>query len=281
MNQQALYIAFGHHQVAVSSNVPEIVADLQCSFKQMLSSHSNGVVAYFEAWETAGKYGLKENQETRIEAGTVDDVLGLLKYQVALHLIQTRLDLLWLHAGAVAYQENVVLISGLSGRGKSTIVTGLCAQGCTYLSDDIIPVDQTSDKAIPFPQTPMVRENPRKEIPDNRVHNLPKVEFLLKPEMVCREILPIKAIIFPEFKFQGNNELVACSPAVAAVGLIQNSLNYVHHRGVAVSYLVELVKRVPAYNLSFSDGKRAAQMITQICRQGQLFTQAIPKVVLK
>ena len=46
---------------------------------------------------------------------------------------------MWLHAGAAAYRSGSVMILGPWGRGKSTLVTSLYANGWTYLSDDVVP----------------------------------------------------------------------------------------------------------------------------------------------
>jgi hypothetical protein len=278
MNQQVLYIAFDGQPVAVRSDVPEVLADLKRSFRQMLTSARNDPVAQLEVCQKGGSYQLRENNEIKTDHGSLQDVLQSLKYDVAFHLILSRPDLLWLHAGAVAYQGKVLILSGASGRGKSTLVANLCAHGWTYLADDIIPVDPDSGKVYPFPQTPMVRVNGGREVPRHRLPELKKTEVSLKPAIVCQAALPIGAVVFPEYGAQSWPQLAPCSPATGAVGLIEHNLNFVHHYEAAVDYICELVKRIPAFQLSFKDGVRAAELVTQICEEGDLFTQVVPKV---
>lgn len=50
--------------------------------------------------------------------GSLADTVERLRYEVLLRLIQARSDLLWLHAGAAAYQCNSVMILGSWGRSK-------------------------------------------------------------------------------------------------------------------------------------------------------------------
>jgi hypothetical protein len=276
MGQQTLHIAFDVHQVTVHSNAPEVLAGLKRSFQEMLATDSNGTVGQLEVWRKNGAYQLRGNKETWLKDGSLADVLRCLRYEVALHLIQARPDLLWLHAGAVAYQGSAVIISGLSGRGKSTLVTSLCTHGWTYLSDDIIPLDPTSDKILPFPQTPMIREDVGRTVPRCLLRELRKTEVILKPEMVCRETVPVGALIFPNYDPRSPIGLLSCSPATATLGLLENSLNFVNHRESAVHYLCKLMKRIPAFRLPFNNGDFAAELVTRVCKNGRLFEHPFP-----
>jgi len=66
---------------------------------------------------------------------------------VVKRFIAARPDLLWIHAGVVAYASRALLFSAASGQGKSTLVAELLARGWGYLSDEIAPVDPVSGNA--------------------------------------------------------------------------------------------------------------------------------------
>src|SRR5262249_36560237 len=130
--------------------------------------------------------------------------------------------LIWFHAGAAGRDGRAVLIIGPRGRGKSTLVTRLCAAGWTYLSDDITPVDPGSDSAYSFPTTPAVREDSAREIPLECLADVRKLDVEIRPESVGREAMPVAALIFPVYSLGAPCGLSLCSPAPAALELLGN-----------------------------------------------------------
>lgn len=57
-----------------------------------------------------------------------------------------------LHAGAVEFDGRVVIVTGVSGRGKSTLTAALVAFGGAYVTDELVIID---------PQTLLVRPYPK------------------------------------------------------------------------------------------------------------------------
>ena len=264
MNRRTLHVGFGGSKVAVYSNGPEVLAALKDIFREMLESEPTRTAERrLEVQRRDGKYNLSGISEACVEYGSRADTVERLRYEVLLRLIEERSDLIWLHAGAAAYQGSSVMILGSWGRGKSTLVTSLYANGWTYLSDDVVPLDPNSNRAFPFPLTPMVREDPGQELPLERLSELRKTEVLLLPERVCRDPVPISTMVFPVYSRGCHTELLPCSPATAALELLQNCLNFPHHREAAVRYVCDLVRKVPAFRLSYSDGRLAAELIAQ------------------
>lgn len=261
MNRQTLYIAFGSHQVAVHSYVPEVLAGTERNFRHMIELEPKKVIGQLEVCCKNGEYYIVRDSEVSVPNRNLTAVLLRLKYEVVMALIQARPDLLWFHAGAAAYRGSAVVFSAPGGRGKSTLVTSLCKRGWTYLSDDVIPLDLNSGKVIPFPQTPRVRKNIGQELPVDRVNELNKIEVNLKPETVCREAMPIGALIFPTYSFYSPTELLPCSPGTAALELLQTCVNFANHRQVAVREVCELVKFLPTFRLTFNSGSLAAGIV--------------------
>jgi hypothetical protein len=261
MDQQILCVGFDGYQVAVHSDASEVVAELKHSFHEMLKLESPKVAGRLEVQRRDGKYHVAWITQGRIEAGPLANTVECLRYEVILRLIQARHDLLWLHAGAAAYRDSAVMISGSWGRGKSTLITNLCANGWMYLSDEIVPLNPNSGRGYPFPLTPAVRENLGQEISSDRLLNLRKTIVHLKPETVCRESMPIGCVVLPVYGHRCRTELLPCSPATAALELLQSCLNFPRHREAAVRYVCDLVKTLPAFHLKYSDGKRGADLI--------------------
>jgi hypothetical protein len=261
MNQQTLYIAFGDRQVAVHSHVPEVLAGAKRNFRHMIELEPKKVIGQLEVCWKNGEYHIIPDSEASAQNRTLSDVLPRLKYEVVMRLIQARPDLLWFHAGAAAYRGSAVVFCAPGGRGKSTLVTSLCKRGWTYLSDDVVPLDLNSGKVIPFPLTPAVRENIGQELPLDRLKELNKTEVNLKPETVCREAMPIGALIFPTYSLHSPTGLLLHSPGTAALELLQNCVNFANHRQVAVREVCERVLCLPTFGLSFSSGSLAAELI--------------------
>jgi hypothetical protein len=263
VNGQTLHVGFGGSRVALSSDAPEVLAGLKRIFREMLESEPTRTVERLEVQWKGGKYNVFGTTEACIEYDSLADTVERLRYEVVLRLVKARSDLIWLHAGAADHRSASVMILGPWGRGKSTLVTSLYANGWTYLSDDIVPLDPNSGRAFPFPLTPMVREDPGQELPLERLSELRKTTVPLLPERVCRDSVPISAVVFPVYRRGCHTELLPCSPATAALELLQNCLNFPSHREAAVRYVCDLVRKVPAYRLSYSDGRLAAELIAQ------------------
>ena len=268
INQPTLYVGFGGCQVAVQANAPEVLAGIQCSFLEMLSSEPTKTVGWLEVEKKDGKYHLLGNIEAPIEGDSLANILHCLNHEVVRQLIQARPDLLWFHAGAAVYGGSAVVLPGAWGRGKSTLVTNLYARGWTYLSDDIVPIDLNSGKVIPFPKTPKVRQGPGRQMPRHHLRELKRAVVYLDPKTVCRETIPIGALVFPTYNLLAPTELLPYSPATAALELLQSCLNFANHRQAAVRYLCELLKGLPAFRLSFNDGNLASELIVEAYEKG-------------
>jgi hypothetical protein len=261
--RRTVYIAFEGHQVAVSGDAPEVLAGLESIFSTMLAPAATRAAGQLEVSRNGGPYHVRGNTEVDLEDGSLTDVLRSVRFSVIQVLIQARPDLLWFHAGAAASGERAMLLPGGRGRGKSTLVTGLCARGWTYLSDDVVPLNPTSSCVVPFPLTPARREFPGQEMPADWLGAANKVEVSLTSASICRQPVPVSVLVFPSYAVGVPAELTPCPPAQAAVELLQNCWNFASHREAAVRYLCGLVARVPAFHLAFSDGDLAAELLTR------------------
>jgi hypothetical protein len=267
--QATRYVSFDGCQVAIDCAAPEVLAGLERHFQQMLEpGPSSKIVARLKTGRDGRRYFLRGELDSPSENRTLSDILCRLNSEVVLHLVRARADLVWLHAGAAARDAGAVLISGVAGRGKSTIVTSLFNQGWCYLSDDVIPLDPRSGNVMAFPQMPMVRIDPGRELPPDRIEALQKRQVTVSSTAIHRHPIPIEALVFPEYNPTTAARLVPFSPSQAAVALLQSCLNFPAHREAAVDEICRLVRRLPAFHLSFHDGHRAAETIIQARANG-------------
>ena len=260
-NTQALYIAFGGCQVAVSAKNPEVIATLRQWFSAMLVLEDSCIVAYFEVSGDREQYDLLKCGKAIHLNLTQLQLLITLKYEVIMALIRARSDLLWFHAGAVANGGGVVLLPAQAGGGKSTLVTKLVAQGWQYLSDDVVPLDLKTVKVFPVPQTPRVREQIEEKLPPNKLFKLNKTDVEIVSERLCQQAMPIQAIVFPTYDVDVATELALVSPGNTVLELLRNCVNFTEHKHRAMDCLTNLVQQVPAAKLLYHNSDRAIAIL--------------------
>ncbi|MDH3601858.1 MAG: hypothetical protein OEU26_19785 [Candidatus Tectomicrobia bacterium] len=266
-----IYVAFGGYDVAVCTTAPEVFDAFTRRFRAMLSpSPTDHTVGRLEVHRQSEAYDIIDLREAQVEDGSLDDIVRCLVYEVECHLMRARRDLLWLHAAAAAWQGRAVVIAGVGGQGKSALVTGLCDQGWTYLAEDLLPLNRQTGQVLPFAQTPSVREQRGQELPSERLRELRKTVVDLDLSRVAQHPLPIAALILPTFTQQTPPGLTPCSPATAAVEILQHCLNFKDHGEGAVRAVCELMLHVPTFRLAYRQRDDAVTWITQchLCLSG-------------
>ncbi|MBR8833360.1 MAG: hypothetical protein DSM106950_04775 [Stigonema ocellatum SAG 48.90 = DSM 106950] len=264
MNLSPLYITFGKHQVMVDTPIVDVHTTLKGWFHAMLEPQPSLVVRQVIITQSAGNYIIQSGEIVHESTTEKMWLLQAVKYEVVMGLVQARPDLLWFHAGAVANDTQAVVFAAPGGGGKSTLVTQLYQQGWRYLSDDVLPLELTTGSILPFPQTPRVRQNTGELVPSDRLSELPKIDVTLDLAVICRLPLPIGAMVFPKFDRHTKAEILPCSPGTAALELLRNCINFTDHKQAAVQQICEIVKHMPAFELSFSNIDCALKCLAEI-----------------
>ena len=262
-----LYVGFANTQVVVNSSPPDVTAVLQRHYQDLLVHEPTQIVGQLDVRHVDDSYQVLENSKVTGEAPLLETFIPLLRDEIVLRFIDYHRHYLWLHAGAAASRGSAVVISAGSGRGKSTLVTSLCEQGWLFLSDDLLPLDMSRQEVLPFPQMPQIREHQGEALSNDRLGELTKREIEIPNSGICRQSLPIGAIIIPHFQYGSSVEITLLSPATAATHLLENCANYSEHQQRATAYLCELVQQVPVLSLSFHTGSLAATFLIQTQEQ--------------
>jgi hypothetical protein len=107
-----------------------------------------------------------------------------------------------LHAAAVAFEQDALLIAGPSGVGKTTLTTILCAAGAELVSDDAVRLEHSSG-VMAFPGTSELRLRantvplisalpwPQRRLADERLAATPTL---------CRRMTGVRAIWLPRIE---------------------------------------------------------------------------------
>ena len=84
--------------------------------------------------------------------GTPAAVLDYALWDIHSLVYEHCMDFLFLHAGAVAGGGRRVILPAAPETGKSTLVASLLREGCSYLSDELAPIDPVTSGVYPFPK---------------------------------------------------------------------------------------------------------------------------------
>lgn len=153
---------------------------------------------------------------------TLWGVTDALRYDM-LELCESNLEsYVSLHAAGVARGDELVLLAGESGAGKTTLTLALLDAGWSYLTDDVAPVSVATGLVHPFPKPLGVKETATW----HRVRDaFPSIElappggsFLVPATRwdVATEPLPLSALLFPRFEAGASLEVERLSAAKAA-----------------------------------------------------------------
>jgi hypothetical protein len=153
---------------------------------------------------------------------TLWGVTDALRYGM-LELCEEKLErFVTLHAAAVARDDDLVLLAGESGAGKTTLTLALLDAGWTYLTDDLAPVSIATGLVHPFPKPLGVKSQATWETVRDAFAGTslppPGGSFLVPPSRwdVATEPMGPRALLFPRYSAGAEPELEPLSPARAA-----------------------------------------------------------------
>lgn len=251
------------HQVVIEADDECVTKRVSRSFREMLKSSRSGPYELLEVRRGERGHELRRNGVEVFNDVELSEVQRALRHEIIQSFVRARPDLLWLHAGAAVLNGRALLFVAPYGRGKSTLVTQLCARGFSYASDDIVPVDLSSGRILPFPLTPFVRENIDTELPGDRVAELRKYPVSLPPSAFLTDPVLIGAIVLPTYRVGSIARLEPYSPAAAALDIMRQVINSGRHGEATVALCSRLVTQVPILPLVFSDAGAAADLIIE------------------
>lgn len=258
-----LFIDFDRHQLTVTTDDAAVLEYFTRNYFRMLVDEATRgigdlrILRNIEGLSVDGSIHLEHN-------GPAETLFPYLRREVLLFFTRARPDLLWLHSGAVRNERGAILISGTSGRGKSTIVTQLCARGWKLLSDEVAPIRIGTNQVLPFPQMPRRRLYPGRALSEHEVGSLQFEEIEIPPGDVSPDGAEIRAIIFPSFEVHAPPKLKRLTPGDGAVETIRNIVNFADLKAIAVAEAAAIARRIPCYALTYSEGSAAASLLDEL-----------------
>jgi len=120
--------------------------------------------------------------------------------------------LMTVHASAISDGNKTILFSAAPGSGKTTIAALLQAKGYQIISDDFVPIEQSSFKAYPLPIAMSVKEGSmellRSHYPELEtnplitVNSKKKIKYLPVDTKVMNMIFPVNEFVFIKYDIQ-------------------------------------------------------------------------------
>lgn len=122
------------------------------------------------------------DRKLEVETESLELVLTYVERTIDALVAASRLNnFAFLHAGAVTWENNALLLPGGTFQGKSTLVAELVEQGATYVADDLAVVDELG-QLQPYPRPMSLRTGellPQRRLPANIATHTNRVTHLI------------------------------------------------------------------------------------------------------
>jgi hypothetical protein len=172
--------------------------------------------------------------------------------------IASRPDHLLLHAAAVSFAGQGVLLPGPSGTGKSTSAAALVLAGFDYLTDEAAAIDPETLEMAPYPKPVSLRPGSAQQLGIT----MPGLGRLGSPGLAPSSVLrahsagrqvPVRLLLFPRYVPGVTTQAAPMSRADALVEVTNNSFNFVNHGGEWLDMLRRLVMQCWCGRLNIGD----------------------------
>jgi hypothetical protein len=178
------------------------------------------------------------------------------------------------HAGAVRRGNLGVLLPADSLGGKSTLTAALGQRGFALLSDEVGVVDRASDRLIAFPRALSLRhdvlallrcpESAGASFDGGASRMLRASELEIERAESGAEV---SLVVLPRYQAGAPTEMRRLNTGRAVLALMQASCSQPRFKVDGLDFVIALARRVPCYELVFSDLGHAVEQIEIACEQ--------------
>jgi hypothetical protein len=246
------------------ANVREAILPLLSNFIVDEAGRPGGRPASIEVTEREGKYLVSTGSETSTLTATVDGALEAVLIGLLQHVFNATDWQFSMHSAAVGRGEGCILIAGESGRGKSTLLAHMLAEGFDYVADDLVLIVPPELAVVPIPM-PLIFKRGSWEALAAVLPGLDTARVFRRagrdvkywnPERACIAAAPrrIRAIIFPRYVKDAPFNATQLSAFHAIERITKAPMRIgipLAHQ--AVERLVALIEHCPVYELSYGD----------------------------
>ncbi len=185
------------------------------------------------------------------------------------------------HAGVVADDRGAIIMSAESGGGKSTLTAALNCNGYRLFSDEFALISLDDGALNPYPRPislkqesiPIVQEFAGVDRVSKALTGTPKgnIAYYQVAESDLRrahETADARLILLPKFALGAQAQARKLSPAEAVMRLIPASTNYSLLGEPAFKALLKIVKRAPAYEITYGATEQGLELVKELSALG-------------
>ena len=264
---------FGNRLVRVLSSVPDVGSDYFSRFRHRAAVEAADADVLELSRDPSGGYRLTFGREIVAKVDSLSDLVGRTN-EFFLSWEHPEVDFLaYFHAAAVRRAERTILLPGVSGDGKSTLVAYLASRGFTYLSDDLIAMAATDWSLRPLPTCLSIKSGSWSilEALYPQLANSPTVQChgravrYVEPTETSDSAGAPSVILFPRYAKDGGDHLGSLTPLQTMTRLLKanTDLNMPATEAKVAEFL-RFVETTPAYELSYSDLPSALNAIERL-----------------
>jgi len=259
------------------------VVQISCQNRPIFDLLANGYGSMLRQDGTLAslEYAVNENNERGgycvVRAGcpplpATDDgeLIFLFEKDLTIELQRLRADLYFVHAAALEFAGNGILLVAPSGQGKSTVTWGLLHHGFRYLSDELAPLDLRTMKVAPYPHALCLKREPPEPYPlpaqifrTSRTFHVPTP---MLPNQTLSQPVPVTAMFFLEYspKDQTGATLQSISKGEAASRLFAQALNPLAHMEDGLPAAIAIACNAACYKLRSADLRSSCDLVSDL-----------------
>lgn len=230
----------------ISSNEEKLLADaVAVARRSLLGNVKNSRLkpdSRIEVYRTSSSYYRMVRDGKKIASGRHRrKFLKFFDSIVRVSIAEAAPELVFIHAGAVAWNGKGILLPADSFRGKSTLVTELVAAGATYYSDDFAIIDRNGN-LLPFARNISMRTD------DGNFQPF-EIDLSETTVRVGVDPVPIAAVLFTEYRKGSRFVPKQLSVGECMMELIKYALSFQHDPKRTLEFMDRMLK-TPAIGLT-------------------------------
>jgi dephospho-CoA kinase len=203
---------------------------------------------------------------------------GFVKGRVFVELINVlhnKTDADWLmtvHASAISNGRKTILFSAPVGSGKTTFAALLQTQGYHIISDDFVPIEQSSFKAYPLPIAMSVKEGSLELLTSHYpeldqssliyINSKKKVKYLPVDTKMMNMIFPVNEFVFIKYDNSVDFAIEKIDPVKAITQLLDEA--WILPAPENVTVFLDRIVKASFYNLTYSNNQKAIEAVNRI-----------------
>lgn len=258
-------ISFGNSTVTIDylgDVAAEIVQFLfsHVSFNQLAESHQT---IHLISDEQTGEVRVQINQQTFYRGIQKGAAAGILLGKTLYHLADKVNNGMVFHAAGVVKNGVAFMLPGTMGAGKTTLTAWLLSQGFSYLTDELVLVENGASNILGFtrplnlklPAIPILESFCSYDLNDHPV--VPTMDGCLIPFHLLNPAppvlqAPLKAVFFPSYNAESRGKISSLTPARTALHLMKSLLNARNLPQDGFTMAVALSKKIQGFHLEYS-----------------------------